>query len=1149
MKKKRNQVLLRSGMAKAFRIMKIYFIFSFITLLNVSAGVFSQNQKFNISMRNAKLTEVFEQIEKKSDISFYYRNEDIDFSKTYTVDYQNEGLSRILDDLLKNSDLTYRMIDNFVAVMKAKYEAPGTAQQQKAISGKVIDKSGEPIPGVSVYIKGTTTGTTTSIDGEYSLNVGSGDVVLVFSFIGFESQEITVGDRSEINITLLEEVSKLNEVVVTALGISREKKSLGYALTEVGGKEVSTVKEQNVMNSLAGKVAGVVLTKSSSGPGSGTRVIIRGNNSLTGNNQPLYVVDGVPMDNSGFGSANAGGTGEYARSDYGTGISDLNPDDIESISVLKGPNAAALYGSRAANGVILITTKKGRSRKGIGVSWSSQMTFDSPLLLPKYQNEYGQGSDGDYPNDYPDLATFKTKSGSWGAKLDGSDQMYWVDDPLGSGNATTRPYVAQPDNVKDFFRTAHTYINTFSIEAGNDVANMRFSYTNNTSQGIIPNSELKKNNFNLRGELTASKWLTLDAKATYFSQNAHNRAVQGTEGIMAYLYSIPRNSDINDYKNYQTPDFHSISHSSLGANPYWITNHDVNDDSRDRLMGYVKANFKVTKDLSFFVRAGTDWTSQSIETINQYGHWFYSKGKFRFSTYKTQESNLDFLAMYNHQFGDNFNLSANFGGNMMHQTYKSIGVRGEDFKIPTKPTTNSARQLYPSYTPLREKRINSIYGSLSLSFFNWIYFDFSARNDWSSTLPDDNWSYFYPSVSLSFLLNDFIDPDQNWLNYLKVRGSYALVGNDTGPYQLDVGYNLDQEGYLGLTTLSRPGTRMNPDLQPEQTTSTEVGFEFRLFNNRFYGDFSYYNIKSTDLIMDVPVPASTGYSAFRSNVGEISNKGFEFLLGVTPVKASGFSWDLSLNMAHNQNELVELIEDLDNYVFTTTNSGVVVVQATVGGGFGDIYGTTYQRTDDGTMIVDANGRPLATGDKVFLGNYQPDFTAGLSNTFNFKNGLGISFLIDARFGGELYSGTDASMDAAGVTERTLLYREEGVKLDAVVNTGTSEAPVYEPNQNTITGQQYWGSMNGIADYHVYSQTNIRLREFAVTYTLPASMFENMFIDRVSLGVVGRNLFFLYKDLENFDPESSFSTSNFSQGVLWYNLPTTKSFGFSLNINF
>ena len=1148
MKKKRNQVLPDGRTIKAFRIMKLSFIFSFITLLNVSAGVFSQDQKFNISMRNAKLTDVFEQIEKKSDISFYYRNEDIDQTKTYTVNYKNEGVTEILDDLLKNSDLTYRMIDNFVAVLKAKHESPSAVQQQKTVSGKVIDKSGDPIPGVSVYIKGTTNGTTTDIDGRYSLMVDNNDVVLVFSFIGFETQEIPVGDRTEINVTLMEQVSKLNEVVVTALGISKEKKSLGYALTEVSGKEVSTVKENNVMNSLVGKVSGLVLTKSTSGPGSGTRVIIRGNNSLTGNNQPLYVVDGVPMDNSGFGNANGGGTGEYARADYGTGISDLNPDDIASISVLKGPNAAALYGSRAANGVILITTKKGKSRKGIGVTWTSQMTFDSPLLLPKYQNEYGQGSEGNYPNDYPDLATFKTNSGSWGGKLDGSDQMYWVDDPLGSGNATTRPYVAQPDNVKDFFRTAHSYINTFAVEAGNDIANMRFSYTNSTSQGIIPNSELKKNNFNLRGEVKASKWLSLDAKATYFSQKAQNRAVQGTEGIMAYVYPIPRNSDINDYKNYITPDLHSISHSSLGANPYWITDYDVNDDSKDRFMGYVKANFTITNDLKFFLRAGTDWASQNIETINQYGHWFYSKGRFNFATYKTQETNMDFLAMYNKQFGDNLSLGVNFGGNMMHQTYTSTGVRGEDFKIPTKPTTSSARQLYPRYTPLREKRINSLYGTLNLSFFNWIYFDFSARNDWSSTLPENNWSYFYPSVSLSFLLNQFIDSDQSWLNYLKVRGSYALVGNDTAPYQLDIGYNLDQEGYLGLTTLSRPGTRMNPDLKPEQTTSTEVGLEFRMFNNRFYGDFSYYNIKSTDLIMDVPVPASTGYSTFRSNVGEIKNKGFEFLLGVTPVKTNALTWDLSVNFSHNKNELVELIEDLDKYVFTTTNSGVVVVQATVGGGFGDIYGTTYQRTDDGTLIVDSNGRPLATSDKIYLGNYQPDYTGGLSNTFSFKNGLGISFLIDGRFGGELYSGTDASLDAAGVTERTLQYRD-GVKLDAVVNTGTPESPVYVPNENTITGQQYWGAMNRIADYHVYKQTNIRLRELAITYNFPSKLFANTVIDRVSLGLIGRNLFFFYKDIENFDPESSFSTSNFSQGVLWFNLPTTRNFGFSLNINF
>ncbi len=1028
--------------------------------------------------------------------------------------------------------------------------------QQRTITGTVTGQDdGMPLPGASVLVPGTQVGTVTDIDGNFSLNVPAATAQLEVSFVGMKTVLVPVEGINTINVVLEVATTAMNEVVVTALGISREKKSLGYAITEVSGDEVNTVKEQNVVNSLAGKVSGVVLTQSTSGPGSGTRVVIRGNNSLTGNNQPLYVIDGVPMDNSGFGSVNGGGTGEYARADYGTGVSDLNPDDIESVSVLKGPNAAALYGSRAANGVILITTKKGKSRKGIGVSWTSQATVENPMLLPKYQNQYGMGSDGNYPNDYSDLETFKGNGGSWGGKLDGSDQMYWVEDPMGSGNPVTRPYSAQPDNVKDFFNQGSSFINTIAIEGGNDIANMRFSYTNNNTNGIVPNSYLKRNNFNIRGIAHVSKKLTLDTKVTYFIQEANNRAVQGTEGIMAYLYTIPRNSDINDYKNFQNPDYSAVSHSTLGANPYWITNHDRNNDTRNRLLGYVKATYEITDWLSFHLRAGTDLTTQNIETINQYGHWFYSSGQFSFTSYKTSETNLDFLVMFNKHFGEDFSVSANLGGNMMSQSFTSNGVRGVDFKIPTKPTTNSARELYPSYTPLRQKKINSLYGSVSLGFRNFIYLDLSGRNDWSSTLPENNWSYFYPSASLSFLLNNFIDAEGNWLDYLKVRGSYAMVGNDTGPYQLDVGYNLQQNGYLGLTTLSRPGTKMNPDLKPEQTTSLEFGLEWRMLSNRFYGDFSLYSIKSQDLIMDVPVPSSTGYSRFRSNVGEITNKGWEFLIGGMPVQTDKFSWDVSLNFSHNKNTLVDLIEGLDNYVFTTTNSGIVVVQATVkndslgvAGGFGDIYGKTYQKTEDGKIIVDANGRPLATAEKVYLGNYQPDYVAGLSNTFNFFN-FTLNFLIDARIGGQLYSGTDARLDGSGVSDRTLAYREDGIVFDGVVNTGTAEDPVYEQNTAKITGQEYWGAMSGIAENHVYDQTNIRLREFSLTYRFPSSMFNNIFIENLSLGVVGRNLFFLYKDIENFDPESSFSTSNYSQGVLWYNLPTTRSFGFTLNVNF
>ncbi len=1007
----------------------------------------------------------------------------------------------------------------------------------QTITGTVTSSSdGATLPGVSVIVKGTTTGTSTDASGKFAITVPNQQSVLVISFIGYSTQEITVGTRTTIDVQLQEDVTQLTEVVVTAIGIEREKKALGYAVSEVSGEDVSTVKDRNFASSLVGRVPGLVATQSSSGPGGGTRIIIRGNKSLGGNNQPLYVVDGIPIDNSGFGSADGPGTGEYARADYGTGLSDINPDDIASITVLKGPNAAALYGSRAANGVIMVTTKKGRVNQGLGISFSSNYTVETPLLLPTYQNTYGQGTNGTVPND---LATLKS-SGSWGAVMDGSQQLYWTGEQ--------RPYSPQSSNVEDFFEPGSTFINSVALDGGSDKFSTRFSYTNNQSKGIIPNSDLVKNNFSLRSVVNLTDKLSLDAKATVFYQSAKNRAVQGTEGIMANLYTIPRNTVLADLEDYQNEsDFSVRSPTASGGNPYWVVNHDINEDKRSRVLGYAKLNYAFTDNLSAFVRIGTDAVRQKIETVNQPGHWFYSTGRFNYSDTHVSETNADFLLMFNKDITPDFQLDVNVGGNHRYQTFETQSLFGENFKIPTKATAASATILQPGYTPLREKEVNSLYGSAQIAFREIAYLDISARNDWSSTLPENNWSYFYPSASLSLLVNEFIDPNQSTLDFLKVRVGWAKVGNDTSPYQLTNAYDLQQNGYLGLTTLSRPATLYDENLKPEQISTYEIGFESKFLQNRIYADFSYYNIISKDLIWDVPITGSTGYTLFHTNVGQMTNKGFEFVIGGIPVKTADFSWDASLNFSKNTNSLDEIVGDLTSIPLSTTNSGSISVQGTVGGGYGDIYGTTYQRTSSGELIVDATGRPLATNERVYLGNYQPKWIAGFSNTLMYKN-FSLRMLIDMRYGGQAYVGTDAGMDGSGVSEKTLQYREEGIIVDGVYNTGPPDNPTYAPNTNQITGQQYWGSYSGIASNYVYDQTNIRMRELTLIYNFPTSTLGN-FIKGVSVGVVGRNLFFFSKKIDNFDPESSFSTSNTAQGVLFYNLPTTRSLGFNLNVKF
>lgn len=999
----------------------------------------------------------------------------------------------------------------------------------QTVSGTVTDADdGQPLPGVNVAVQATSMGTLTDENGKYTIEVSNG-TALVFSFIGYAKQVVQINGKSVINVSMSADDQLLDDVVVTALGISREKKALGYAITEIGSDAVSEVKESNVMNSLAGRVAGVTITQSTGGLASGSRLVIRGNNSLTGNNQPLYVVDGVTVDNSGFGTAAGTGTANYSRADYGTGVSDLNPDDIESITVLKGPNAAAMYGSRAANGVVLITTKKGKSSQGLGVSFSSQTTFERPMVLPEFQNEYGQGSEG---LTYTDVNELKNHGGSWGAKFDGTSQLYYTGE--------NRTYSANENNVSDFFQTAKNYVNTVAIDGGNDNSTFRFSYTNNENTGMLENSSLKRNNFNLRATSKMGK-LSIDSKITYFTQAVKNRAVQGTEGIMAYLWDIPRNLDLEDYKDYKAEDLSVNSYTNSGGNPYWILYEDKNEDSRNRMQGFVKATYEITDFLSAFVRAGTDVVNQRIETVNKPGHWYFGSGRFSYSDYKITESNFDYLFMFDKNLNDDLRITANIGGNILYQTYSAQWVNGQDFKIPTKPTTASAAILDPYYVPVRKKRINSLYGSTQVSYKDMVYLDLSGRNDWSSTLPSDNWSYFYPAAGLSFLLNEVIDADI--LNYAKLRFSWAKVGADTDPYQIVPTYNLDQDGYLGLTTLSRPTVKMNEDLKPEYSESLEFGFDFRILDNRVFADISYYNIKSKDLIMDVPVPASTGYSFFRENVGQTTNKGLEVVLGGTPVKNGNFSWDVSLNFSKNKNTIDKLTEELDSYTFSTTNSGGAVVKATVGGGFGDIYAKTYQTTESGDIIVGADGKPLLTAETEHMGNYQPEWVGGMMNTLVFK-GFKLNFLIDARIGGQIYSGTDAGLDATGVSARSLEYREGGITIEGVVDDGTGN---FVANTTSITAEDYWSS-RAPSDY-IYDQTNIRLRELSLSYQLPASLFQNNFLRSASISLIGRNLFFLYTKMENFDPETSYSTSNYAQGMLWYNMPTTRSLGVNLNIKF
>jgi TonB-linked SusC/RagA family outer membrane protein len=1017
----------------------------------------------------------------------------------------------------------------------------------QTITGTVSDEAGVPLPGVNIVEKGTSNGVTSDFDGNYGITVSDSNATLVFSYLGYQTIEIQVSGRTTIDLTLQEDTELLDEVVVTALGISREKKSLGYAVTEVQGDEVSLVKEPNVVNSLAGKVAGVVVSRTTSGPAGGTRVVIRGNNSISGNNQPLYVVDGVPIDNSALSAPE--GAGEFSIPDLGTGISDINPDDIESISVLKGPNAAALYGSRASNGVVIITTKRGSMKKGLGISFTSSATFENPFVLPEYQNEYGRGTDGIFPqvNANDPLVTqvnTVTSTNSWGPRFDGTQQLEF--------NGQQRAYVAQPDNVKDFFETGTSFINTLALSSGNDNASVRFSYTNSDLDAILPNSSVDRDNFNLRAFSKLSDKLSLDTRVTYFLQKAKNRPTQGTEGVMAYLWPLERNVSIEDLMVFQDIEnpidpanpYRVIAPSSAGGNPYWILNNDSNMDRRTRVSGFAKLQYEFTDYLSAFVRVGTDAITQDTEAITRTGHHFFPSGRVNYGQNKRTETNYDFLLMFNKDLSDKFNLNANVGGNALRFSTISSSTRGENIKIPGRPFLDNTEELFAEQSALIKKNVNSLYGAVSLAYDNMIYLDFTGRNDWSSALAAENRSYFYSSASLSVLLNEAFDLG-NKIDLFKLRGSVASVGNDTDPQQLVNLFRIAANGFLDNVTVSRERTLFSQSLRPEDVKSTEFGLELRAFNNRFFTDISYYDISSKDLIFDVPLDPGAGFDNFRTNVGEITNQGFEILVGGRPIQTQNFSWDVSANVSRNKNKLESLIDGQDFFEFSSSNSGTVSTVARVGEGFGDIEATTWLRNDAGEIVVTAEGRPQATSERVKVGNYQPDAVGGFTNTFRYKN-LTLNTLIDFRIGGEVYSGTDAGLDAQGVSTRSLEFREGGVLVDGVVDNGDG---TFSPNTTTISAQDYWGSVSGIGSEYVYDQTNFRLREVSLTYNFPKKLLDKTFLTGASLSAVGRNLLFLYKKVDNFDPESSYSTSNFSQGVLFYALPTTRSFGLTLNVNF
>ncbi|GJM63042.1 SusC/RagA family TonB-linked outer membrane protein [Persicobacter diffluens] len=1036
--------------------------------------------------------------------------------------------------------------------------------QGKLVTGTVTaEEGGDPIPGVNVLLKGSSTGTVTDIDGKFSINVDGPKSVLTFSFIGLAEEEVIVGSQSVINMTMTADIKQLTEVVVTALGIEREEKSLGYAIQQVDGSALTQTQESNIVSSMAGKIAGVQIT-SSGNMGGSSRILIRGANSVTGNNQPLFVVDGVPIDNSNYRDTNqASGGGGY---DYGNAASDINPDDIESMSVLKGASAAALYGSRASNGVILITTKKGQKSQRIGLSVNSGVTFANPLVLPNYQNEYGGGAGGFGMNEEGQLVPGYAVDESWGPKMQGQLVRHWdsYDEWDTENYGKVRPWTSNPNNVRDFLRTGVTFNNNISLSGGTDKSTMRLSYTNVDTEGMLPNSSLKKNTLSFAGSYDFTKKFTAGFNATYVDQAAVGRTGTGYDGrnpFQQFNQWGQRQLDMDRLANYKNPDGSQRTWNRRSAddgrpkyadNPYWTRHENYNTDVRRRIFGNANATYKFTDYLSVTGRAMLDqYTDRRDERI---AVGSVELSEYKHQTYQVQETNFDLIATFNKRYGE-FSVNANAGGNRMEKSmFWNYGKTEGGLSVPNLYTLENSVSR-PTIRDQREtKMINSVFASGSVGYKDMIYVDATIRNDWSSTLPAGNNSYLYPSISSSFVFSELpLLSDSEVLSFGKLRAGWAQVGSDTDPYKLMDTYAANPN-YGSDPAFTIPDIKNNRDLKPEFQTSYEIGMDLRFLKDRVGLDFTYYHISQTDQIIPVAVSGASGYTQMYINAGKMENKGVEIMLHGTPIQTNDFSWDVTVNYARNRNKLVELVDGLDNIRLGSIFGGSV--NARVGQPYGSIEGRAFERDASGALVVDNNGYYMSTSSDEVLGTTMADWTGGLSNTFRYK-GFTLSALVDGSFGGSLFSISNYFGKYSGMMEETAAngIRENGMVFGGAMATFDANGDVIRDekgnivtsgeNNQLVSAEGGFASLYGIHESATYDASFIKLREVSLGYTLPNSMMGKLPFRDVTFSVNGRNLALLYSNVPHIDPEAAAVNAGNVQGLEGAQVPSARTWGFNL----
>ena len=1023
-------------------------------------------------------------------------------------------------------------------------------QQNETCTGVVKDAAGETVIGASVLVKGTTTGTITDLDGKFSLEGVKKGSTIQISFIGFQTQEI-VWKGQQINVVMKDDAKALEEVVVTALGIKREKKALGYAMQEVKGDALVASRETNIANALTGKVSGVQIIRSSNGPGASSKIQLRGSNSVTGLNQPLIVVDGVPMDNFTGASNN-----DYwnPSTDMGNGLSDINPEDIESMSVLKGASAAALYGSRAGNGVILITTKKGRVNKGLGITVSASVSAETIFMKPDRQDIFGQGSNGVYD---------AISSSSWGPKIEGQTVKNWKGE-----DESLRYY----DNVGNFFNTGTSFNESVSFSQMFGKTAIYTSLTRLDDMSKIPGAELSRTNLMLRASSTFGKndrW-SIDAKVQYINTAATNRPASGArdDNYFWTMFSMPSSMDITQFEDCIDPATGKMRWwlRGSGLNPYWAKDYNTNKDNRNRFLLNGSLKYKFTDWLNAEIKAGSDMYYTELETKLYAGSPLSTNGRYSFGEKKFYENNFSFLvtAQKDRFIADKWGGTLTFGGNMMER--KATGLKNslDELIVPDWFwMSNGAKSKLGIEQTYDHKKINSLYGTLGINYDGWAFLDATFRNDWSSSLSKDNRSFFYPSVSLSWIISDMLNktdhPMPTWFTYAKTRASFAQVGNDMSPYQLYNTYKIGSEGNTGGVTAEQSSTTLyNADVRSELISSWEVGAEVRFFNNRLGLDFTWYKSNARRQLLNIPMNSLSGYNEMKVNAGDIQNTGIEIMLNATPVQTKDFSWDMTLNFSKNENKIIELLPGEENAHMNYKLGGYdnLNIYAVAGGNYGEIWGTKYQRVEEGEyagkLLLNSAGLPQGTSKAEKIGDQQAKCLLGWTNTFRYKE-FTLSFLIDGRFGGDIFSGTNRMLQASGVAGCTVVNGERNnFVVDGVIADGKGG---YAPSTIEVTPQDYWGAITsssgnlGIGEANLYDATNIRLRNVSLNYAFPRRMLDKTCFQQVKLGVSCNNVWMIHSNMHGVDPESIFATSTNATGFENAASPTSRSFLFNVTLGF